>query len=135
MRFVSVGCLAAAAVCCVSLSQAHTSQEIAPLKAPVDATIGASLFRNIALGDLVSPQMSWSQLRLDSMKAQTLFINPSYASTTPEKLKPGTVHKLSSAQGTQVPAYQGESFKALTGFMMLAAGFVMWCGLFFQRRY
>ena len=135
MRFVSVGCFAAALVCCATLSQAHTSQDVETLSAPVDATLGTSLSHGIALEDLVSPQMSWSQLKLDAVKAQTLFINPSYASTTPEKLKAGTIQTLSPAQDTQVSAYQGERFKALTGFMMLAAGFVMWCGLFFQRRY
>lgn len=94
-----------------------------------------ALEQEIALSQLVSPSMLWSQLEMDSLKAEGLNVGLPYAYSAETVIKSDLIRSFNVAQVESAKPQSFAHLKPLTFLMMFAAGFVMWLGLAVSRKY
>jgi|GEM_PF-2769358 len=136
MRMFGLGLLAAM---CLSFPQVAEASRIidGPSTTLQNAPdISVDLKRDVALNALISPAMQWSQLEIDSVKAEGLNSSLPFAYTAEMAMKSELIHSYNVAQ---IPAsaapFNNSTYRSTLGMLMLLAGFTMWLGLSFQRRY
>ena len=134
MRAFGFGLLASV---CLSATSAHaglitdgpeTARHVPP-------QISVELSSDISLRNLISPSMQWSQLEIDSLKAEGLNAGLPYTYTAEMMVKSDLIHSFNVAQIEQSPPPQTGKYRHVVALLILLAGFTMWVGLSFQRRY
>ncbi len=111
-----------------SLSQSQDMIHTAPT-----TQLPQTLDRKIALSNLVSPSMQWSQLEMDSLKADGFNAGLPYAYNAEVAIKSDMIKSFNVAQVAQPQSQRFNTLRALTSLLIGMAGFAMWFGLALQR--
>lgn len=136
MRVVGLGLLAVGFMTMASSANAGRVSEGPATALEATPEISVELGNEIALGNLISPSMLWSQLEIDNLKAEGLNSSLPYSYTAELAVKSDLIRSFHVAQTEQMaPPHNHRSNDALVGFLMLTAGFTMWFGLTLQRKY
>lgn len=97
--------------------------------------ISSKIETSIPLSNLISPSMQWSQLEMDSLKADGLNAGLPYAYSAEVTVKSDLIHSFNVAQvEMQSRPVRGNS-NLLTSVLMFTAGVAMWFGLSIQRKH
>lgn len=128
LAFVSAFCLSVSAPALASVSQGPEMIDTAPTE-----QLSQTLDRRISLSNLVSPSMQWSQLEMDSLKADGFNAGLPYAMNAETVVKSDMIKSFNVAQVAQADAQKSGYLRALTSLLIGAAGFAMWFGLALQR--
>lgn len=135
MRVFGIGLLVAISVSFAAPSFAErTGNHETPLLqfSPKHST---DLGRDIPLTRLISPSMQWSQMEMDSLKAEGLNSSLPYAYTAELVIKSDMIRSYKSAEEAQVSQNMAGKYRPINALLILLAGLTMWCGLSFQRKH
>ncbi len=136
MRVFGLGLLAALVLSFSPTADAGRIAEGPSTALEHTTTLSVDLGHDIALGALISPAMQWSQLEIDSVKAEGLNSSLPFAYTAELAMKSDFIksYNVPQLEQTALPFGTGK-YRSSVGLLMLLAGLTMWVGLSLQRKY
>ena len=134
MRAFGSGLLTSFFVLFAMSANAGLVTEDSSTKLDYSPQISSSIETTIPLSNLVSPSMQWSQLEMDSLKAEGFRAGLPYAYSAETAIKSDLIHSFNVAQIEMTYANSNHSFRAITALLIFTAGVAMWAGLTLQRK-